>query len=125
MKILFATGLLMLVNVVDIHAEESTALSPMQELYQLVRDLAETDGFTDEDASKASVFLLEKLIGPKHENQTLSVQVRESEPESVTVFAGYDCGIGFTGYDFKFKRGDVSKGMRFAGFWSLTVVPSE
>lgn len=91
----------------------------------MVSDLASDSGFTDEDAKKVSIFFLEKLIGPKPENQKLATRIEKSEPELVRVFVCYDFGIGFSGYEFVYRRGDPAKGMRTAHFVSLEQIPSE
>ena len=92
---------------------------------KMVNELASSAGFSDEDAIKVAVFFLEKLAGPKPTEQKLSTRIVESKPESVTVYAGYDFGIGFTGFQFHFNRGDPNKGLRYASFVSLKHVPSE
>jgi len=99
--------------------------SPMSRVQKLVSELAATAGFSDEDAVKASVFFLEQLIGPKPAKHTLSTRVSESTPERVRVFAAYDFGIGFSGFEFEYRRGDPNKGMRWASFTKLEHIPSE
>jgi len=112
--------------VTTVRATESpTSESPMSRVQKVVSDLASTAGFSDEDAVRASVFFLEQLIGPKPAKQTLSTRVSESTPDRVRVFAAYDFGIGFSGFEFEFRRGDPSKGMRWASFTKLEHVPSE
>ena len=96
----------------------------MGRVQKLVSDLASTAGFSDEDAVRASVFFLEQLIGPKPDKQTLTTRVSESTPERVRVFAAYDFGDGFSGFEFEYRRGDPNKGMRWAHFTKLEQIPS-
>ena len=97
----------------------------MPQVSVMVSDLASDSGFTDEDATKVSIFLIGKLIGPKPDNQNLITRISKSEPELVRVFVAYDFGIGFSGFEFVFRRGDPEKGMRWAHFESLEQIPSE
>jgi len=104
---------------------EPTKLSLSSQVFKLINELALSEGFSDDDAVKAAVFFLEKQAGPKPVEQKLSTRVVESKPGSVTVFAGYDFGVGLTGFQFQFDRGDPDKGLRHAGFVSVKQVPSE
>jgi hypothetical protein len=108
-----------------LRAAEPAKPTLMQQITTQISELASPDGFTDEDAKKVAVSFLEKLIGAIPKDQKLSVRVVESKPELVKVFAAYDFGIGFSGYEFVFRRGDPAKGMRYGSFVSLTHVPSE
>jgi hypothetical protein len=103
----------------------------IKQIAEEVTKLANDGGFTDDDAVFSAKMFFIGLVGlpedyslPK--DHKLNTEVRRSTtPEIVTVFVSYDFGIGFIGYDFTFHRGDVSKGMRYANFQSLQVVPSE
>ena len=106
-------------------AAPPTSESPVSRVQKLVTDLASTSGFSDEDAVKASVFFLEQLAGPKPADQKLSTRITEATPERIRVFAGYDFGIGFLGFEFEYRRGDPNKGMRWAHFSKLELIPSE
>jgi hypothetical protein len=112
--------------VAAVHAAEPPAPeSPMSRVRKLVSDLASASGFSDEDAVKVSVFFLEQLLGPKPGGQTLATRVSESTPDRVRVFTAYDFGIGFSGFEFEYRRGDPNKGMRWASFSKLEHIPSE
>jgi len=96
----------------------------MREVSSLVATLASAGGFSDEDATKAAVFFLEKLLGPKPSEQQLSTRIIESKPGSITVYAGYDLGITTQRFEFQFRQGDPAKD-RWARFESLKDIPGE
>ncbi len=108
-----------------LRADEPAKPTLIQQISTQITELASTGGFTDEDATKVAVSFLEKLIGSKPADQKLSVRIVETKPEAVKVFAAYDFGIGFSGFEFEFLRGDPAKGMRYAAFVSLKHIPSE
>ena len=99
--------------------------SLMARVEERISELASNDGFSDDDAISTSVFFLEYLIGPKPNDQKLISRVVLSKAENVRVFVAYDFGIGFSGYEFEFRRGDQKKGMRWAHFLRLIQIPSE
>ncbi len=103
----------------------SAAPSLISRVAQQVSNLASTSGFSDEDAVSASTYILEQLNGPKSDNQELSSRIVSSESERIRVFVAYDFGIGFHGYEIEFRRGDPKRGMRWAHFVTLTLIPSE
>lgn len=125
MNILTTIFLLTLSAMPILCAAESQKLSLIHQVSKLINELAATEGFSDDDAIKVAVFFLEQLAGPKPPDQKLSTRIIVSKPESVTVYAGYDNGIGFTGFHFQFNRGDPAKGLRHAGFVSIKHIPSE
>lgn len=108
-----------------IFSKDKPVSSPMQEFRKMVRTLASDSGFTDNDALKASVYLLKILEGNGPKESRLSKTIKLSKPKSVIVFVSYDFGIGFIGYEVEFLRGDLQKGMRTASFKSISIVPSE
>jgi hypothetical protein len=125
MKIPSAICLLILSTLPVLDGAETQKQTVLVKVAKMIKELASTDGFSDEDATKVAVFFLEKLAGPKPADQKLFTRIDETKPESVTVFVSYDFGIGFTGFQFQFERGDPGKGLRFAHFVSLKLVPSE
>jgi hypothetical protein len=98
--------------------------SLMAQVWRMVTASASDAGFSDEDATKVSVFFLEELLGPLPQGQKLVTRIEGSEPERVRVFVAYE-GIKFSGYEFEYGRGDPKKGMRWAHFVRLSHVPSE
>lgn len=92
---------------------------------ELITELAKDRGFSDQDAEKVSVLFLEKLVGSLPEGQKLSTRITASSPERVRVFASYDFGIGFTGFEIEFGRGNSAKGMSWAHFHLIEQIPSE
>jgi hypothetical protein len=98
--------------------------SLMAQVWKMVSESASDAGFSDEDATKVSVFFLEKLLGPLPQGHKLVTRIGGSEPERVRIYVAYD-GVKFSGYEFEYGRGDPSKGMRWAHFVRLSHVPSE
>ena len=97
----------------------------MKQVDQMARKLAADDGFTDEDATKVSIFLMEKLVGPTPADQKQSTRTVSSTPTSVRIEVAYDAGLAGTIFEFEFMRGNVAKGERFAHFMLLQRIPSE
>ena len=119
--------------VCTVNAEDD--LKQTKPLIQLVSEkvstLAEDGGFSDEDAISAAKMFFVGLVGepgdnPLTKNAKLRTRIQKSStPAQVTVFVSYDFGKGYVGYNFRFSRGDVSEGKRWAHFNSLELVPSK
>ncbi len=97
----------------------------LEQVSNLVTKLASDSGFSDSDATEVAIFFFKDIQGPPFKDSKLATRIQISEPESVTVFVCYDYGPKFTGYDFTFKRGNITEGMRWAHFWSLQRIPSK
>lgn len=94
----------------------------LAQLRKVIDQLAATDGFSDEDAQKASLFLLEKMMGPVPKGAGAGTSIEPSAPGYVKVFANYSFGQIFHGYYIEFYRGEDQKS---AYFHSMTHVRSE
>lgn len=94
----------------------------LAQLRKEIDKLSATDGFSDEDAKKASLFLLEKMLGPVPEGAGAGAGIEPSKPGYVKVFASYSFGVIFSGYYIEFYRGADKKS---AYFHSMTHVRSE
>jgi len=97
----------------------------MQQVSVKVRELASSSGFSDDDAIESAVFLHDKLVGPKRENDHLDARIAKSLPTTVSVFVSHGYGGVSSTYEIKFSRGDASMGSRTAYFESLRYHPSE
>ena len=106
----------------SVSANESKAAVPFN---KVLADLASAEGFSDDDAIKASFVFLEFLIGAKQEGQKKVSRIVLSEPAKIRVFVCYDIGLKFFGYEFEYQRGDLKKGMKWAHFTTLQHIPSE
>jgi hypothetical protein len=125
MKIASTTILIIMLSALSIlGAKEPQKLSLFEQVTKMVTELAASEGFSDEDATKVAVFFLEKLVGPKSAKQTLYTRIDESKPERVRVIAAYDSSVPI-GFQFTFNRGDPKKGLRYAYFDSLRYMHAE
>jgi len=91
------------------------------QLQKLTDELVAKDGFSDEDAVTAAVFLTERMIGDPRPWEKLSAHIIPTKPGYVKVFAAYD-HVKFRGYEFEFFCGE---NRTICVFVSMTHVPSQ
>jgi hypothetical protein len=89
-------------------AEPAAGEEPvLAQLKKLTDKLVAKDGFSDEDAVTAAVFLMKKTVGDPAPVRTLATHVRPTRPGYVKVYVAYNHPrIPSIGYEFEFYHGD-------------------